>query len=150
MIPIDINDPNHKPEVIWGKYYYNKDKKLDIYHSYTRTHNSFQIQDVAVFWGIKKNKVQNLVKVDKTYELLVHSWLQFGWIKKERDFLSEVQYLPTPDGVKVAKEWKKNDKKEKYERRHKEDSRRSSLCHAKSRPSKFRTRWEESCNPSEE
>lgn len=125
MIPLDINDPDHKPEIIWGKYYYNRDKKRNsIYYIYTHNPGAFTEHDVAIFWGVKKNEVTKITEVDKTYELLVESWQQLGWIRKVSGGIQFGQlywmsyFEPTPEGIKIAKEWKRNEKKEKHERRH--------------------------------
>lgn len=118
---LDINNPEHNPEEIWGKFYFNYDKKQHFFSIHSK--HGFIVEDVATFWGVRKDKVQDIIAVDHTYELLLKSWEQCGWIKSETHFMNINKtvksgfYRATPEGIKVAREWKKKDKQEKIRKR---------------------------------
>ena len=83
---LDINNPEHNPEEIWGKFYFNYDKKQHFFSIHSK--HGFIVEDVATFWGVRKDKVQDIIAVDHTYELLLKSWEQCGWIKSETHFMN--------------------------------------------------------------
>ena len=119
---LDINNPEHNPEEIFGKFYYNYDKKQTSW-GIVRTRGGFQLSDVAVFFGIRKDKVEKVIVEDMTFTLLLKSWENYGWIEYHKDFQNIshtvfcVYYTTTPEGQRVAKEWKKKDKQEKIRKR---------------------------------